>query len=182
MMSTSTIKKNDFNQSIVNDLKSDNKTKIKNAFKKITNKGKPSIIQPLIDLYCQHDTDTHLKNEIKAVFSQFKTSKALPILIDNLSHKENSVKELMLYSIWSSNLDATDYIPQIISCACNGDFMVALEALTLIENLEGPFNEQDLIESMITLNEYLTNQTDDKKDLINSMLETIKAFEEQIQI
>ena len=48
--------------------------------------------------------------------------------------------------------------------------MVALEALTLIENLEGPFNEQDLIESMITLNEYLTNQTDDKKDLINSML------------
>ena len=61
MMSTSTIKKNDFNQSIINDLKSDNKTKIKNAFKKITNKGKPSIIQPLIDLYCEHDTDTNLR-------------------------------------------------------------------------------------------------------------------------
>ena len=60
--------------------------------------------------------------------------------------------------------------------------MVALEALTLVENLEGPFSEQDLIESMIFINEYLSDGGDDKVDLIKSILDTIKVYEQQIQI
>ena len=60
--------------------------------------------------------------------------------------------------------------------------MVALEALTLVENLEGPFSEQDLIESMIFINEYLSEDEDDKVDLIKSILDTIKVYEQQIQI
>lgn len=181
-MSTTAIKTNTLNKSILEDLKSDNNSKIKNAFKKLSNKGNASIIQPLIDLYTSLEEDNTIRNEIKVVFSQLKTTKALPELIKNLSHRDNRVKELVLFSIWSSNLDAVDYIPAIVECSCKGDFMVALEALTLIENLEGPFNEQDLIESMITINEYLSKDKDDKIELIQSILETIKVFEEQIQI
>jgi len=48
--------------------------------------------------------------------------------------------------------------------------------------LEGPFNEQDLIESMISINEYLSKEKDDKIELIQSILQTITKFEEQIQI
>ena len=60
--------------------------------------------------------------------------------------------------------------------------MVALEALTLIENLDGPFNEEDLIEGLISVNEYLSNELDDKEDLIRSISETLQLFEAQIQI
>jgi hypothetical protein len=181
-MSTTATKINTLNNSILQDLKSGDNSKIKNAFKKLSNKGNASIIQPLVDLYTSLEEDNTIRNEIKVVFSQLKTTKALPELIKNLSHRDNRVKELVLFSIWSSNLDAADYIPAIVECSCKGDFMVALEALTLIENLEGPFNEQDLIESMITINEYLSKDKDDKIELIQSILETIKVFEEQIQI
>ena len=170
------------NQSILQDLNSSDNSKIKNAFKKLSNKGNASIIQPIIDLYSSLEEGHPIRSEIKTVFSQLKTTKALPELIKNLSHQDNRVKELVLFSIWSSNLDAVDYIPAVIECSCKGDFMVALEALTLIENLEGPFKEQDLIESMITINEYFTKDKDDKIELIQSILDTIKVFEEQIQI
>ena len=173
---------NSINQTILQDLKSGNDSKVKNAFKKLSNKGNASIVQPLIDLYSSLEEGNSIRNEIKTVFSQLKTTKVLPELIKNLAHQDNRVKELVLFSIWSSNLDAVDYIPAVIECSCKGDFMVALEALTLIENLEGPFNEQDLLESMIIINEYLLKEKDDKIELIQSILDTIKVFEEQIQI
>ena len=173
---------NSINQTILQDLNSGNDSKVKNAFKKLSNKGTASIIQPIIDLYSSLEEGDSIRNEIKTVFSQLKITKALPELIKNLAHQDNRVKELVLFSIWSSNLDAVDYIPAVIECSCKGDFMVALEALTLIENLEGPFNEQDLIESMIIINEYLLKDKDDKIELIQSILDTIKVFEEQIQI
>ncbi len=88
----------------------------------------------------------------------------------------------MLFAIWSSNLDACDHIPVIVNVACKSDFMVALEALTLIENLEGPFNEEDLMEGMIHINEYMSGPLDDKEGLIKSISETLMLFEEQIQI
>ena len=150
---------NDFNASVLLDLQSEEPVKIKNAFKKISSKGNESIIQPLLDFYSTSKNDA-IKIEIKQTFSQLKIRKALPILIKNLNHKDNRVVELALFSIWSSNLDACDHIPEIVSIACKGDYMVALEALTLIENLEGPFNEEDLIEGLITVNEYFSNKTE----------------------
>ena len=181
-MSTSVKNKNNFNSSIIEDLKSSEKTKVKNAIKILSSKADESIVQSLLDLYSTLNEESFVKQELKSVFSQLKISKALPVLIDNLSNINNRIKELSLFSIWSSNLDATDHIPKIVECACKGDFMVTLEALTLIENLEGPFNEQDLIESMITINEYLTENSNEKIDLIKSILETIKSYEQQIQI
>ena len=180
-MDKTTKKLNDFNLIILKDIQSNDRTKMINAFKKLSSQANETITQPLLDLYSTSQNDA-IKIEIKKTFSQLKTSKALPILIKNLNHKDNRVKELALYSIWSSNLDACDYIPEIIVAACKGDFMVALEALTLIENLEGPFKEEDLMEGMISINEYFSNNMDDKENLIKSLSEILMLFEEQIQI
>ncbi|MDG2369985.1 MAG: hypothetical protein P8M12_05040 [Flavobacteriales bacterium] len=181
-MNITSTKLSTFNKAILQDLESGNNAKVKNALKKLSSKGNESILEPLIEFYTSLNEEDSIRNEIKTVFSQLKSTKALPELIKNLTHPDNRVKELVLFSIWSSNLDAVDAIPSVVDCACKGDFMVALEALTLIENLEGPFNEQDLIESMISINEYLSKEKDDKIELIQSILQTITKFEEQIQI
>ena len=180
-MDNSKNKKKDINTSILNDIQSNDRSKMIKAFKKLSSKGNEKIIQSLIELFSKSDNE-EVKNEIKNTLSQLKTTKALPVLIDNLSHKDNRVKELVLFAIWSSNLDACDHIPVIVNVACKSDFMVALEALTLIENLEGPFNEEDLMEGMIHINEYMSGPLDDKEGLIKSISETLMLFEEQIQI
>ena len=180
-MNTENKKKRDINQSILNDIQSNDRSKMIKGFKKLSSKGNIEIIQPLIDIY-SNSANNELQEEVKKTLSQLKTTKALPILIKNINNSDKRVTELVLHSIWSSNLDACDHIPLIVEAATKGDFMIALEALTLIENLEGPFKEEDLLEGMVHVNEYLSKKPDDKEDLIKSIANTLMQFEEQIQI
>jgi len=168
------------NISIIKDIKSNNKVKVKKAFEKLYKNGNISIIQSLIDIYCEQDS--YVKSEIKKILSQLKVSKTLPILINNLEASNNEIKELILHSIWSSNLDAEEHLTLIIKTAIDGNFIVAFEALTLIENLETINNESVIIEAMILINEYLSEKDDDKIDLIKSMLDVLQHFEAQLQI
>ena len=169
-----------FNISILKEIQSKDKAKVKKAFEKLYKNGNVSIIQSLIDIYCEQDN--FAKSEIKKVLSQLKISKALPILINNLESANNEIKELILHSIWSSNLDAEENISLIVKTAIEGNFTVAFEALTLIENLEAINNESVIIESMILINEYLTEKEDEKSDLIKSMLDVLQHFEAQLQL
>ncbi len=166
---------------IIKDLQSDDNIKISATLKKIADNGNETLIEPMLELYVRSN-DEVIKLQVKNILSQLKISTALPILIKNIMHSDNRIKELSLHSIWSSNLDAADHIPQIVDAACKGDFMVALEALTLIENMEGPFQEEDIIESMISINEYFSESIDEKEELIRSMFSVLNQFEEQIQI
>ena len=180
-MNKDTKKKKELIESILNDIQSNDRSRMIKGFKKLSSKGNEGIIQPLIDIYSTSDNN-ELKEEIKKTLSQLKTTKALPVLIKNIKNNDNRVVELVLHAIWSSNLDACDHLPEIVEVACKGDFMIALEALTLIENLEGPFNEEDLLEGMVHINEYLSEEPDDKEGLIKSISSTLTQFEEQIQI
>ena len=61
--------------------------------------------------------------------------------------------------------------------------MVLLEALTLIENLEGPFIEDDLVISTSILNEKINDCKDESMlNLLNSLLSVVQQFESQIEI
>ena len=55
--------------------------------------------------------------------------------------------------------------------------MVILEGLTVLENLEGPFNEDDLFQASTLLQESLYDAEDSKeKELIQSMNDIILEF------
>ena len=116
-----------------------------------------------------------LELDFKIKLERFKTNTTVITI--------SSFFVLMVISlIWSSNLDAEEHLTLIVKAAIEGDFIVALEALTLIENLETINNESIIIESMILINEYLSEKDDDKIDLIKSMLDVLKHFEAQLQL
>ena len=55
--------------------------------------------------------------------------------------------------------------------------MVILEALTVLENLEGPFNDQDLFQGSTLIQEKIYEAEDDKtKELLQSMYNVIQEF------
>ena len=92
--------------------------------------------------------------------------------------KDNQeVKELILFSMWSSGIDMTDYIVELIEYSCDGEFMVILEALTVLENLEGPFNDEDLFQGSTIIQEKIYESEDNKKkELLQSMSNVIQGF------
>jgi|TARA_B100000965_G_scaffold352396_1_gene327571 hypothetical protein len=170
-------------QRVINQLKEDlsssNDSVITKALTKTRAKGNEQLIDPLIELYTKTENQK-IKEEIKSIFSELKNKDILDFLLPQLSEGSNEVKELILFSIWSSGIDMTDHIPELIEASCSGDYMVILEALTVLENLEGPFNEDDLFQANTLLQQYLYESEDSKeKELIKSMYDIVLEFGEK---
>ena len=170
-------------QRVINQLKEDlsssNDSVITKALTKTRAKGNEQLINPLIELYTKTQNQK-IKEEIKSIFSELKNKDILDFLLPQLSEGSNEVKELILFSIWSSGIDMTDHIPELIEVSCSGDYMVILEALTVLENLEGPFNEDDLFQANTLLQQYLYESEDSKeKELIKSMYDIVLEFGEK---
>ena len=162
------------------DLLSNNDQLIKKALTKTRDKGNEQLIDPLFELYSTTKEEL-IKEEVKGIFAEIKNKNSIDYILPHLSSNSNEIKELALYGLWSSGLDMTDHIPAITEAACNGNFMVILEALTVLENLEGPFPEEDLIEANSLLQEQLYEAKDgSEKDLLQSMYDVIQSFENKI--
>ena len=161
------------------DLSSSNDSVITKALTKTRAKGNEQLIDPLIELYTKTENQK-IKEEIKNIFSELKNKDILEFLLPHLNEGSNEVKELILFSIWSSGIDMTDHIPELIEASCSGNYMVILEALTVLENLEGPFNEDDLFQANTLLQQYLYESEDSKeKELIKSMYDIVLEFGEK---
>jgi hypothetical protein len=61
--------------------------------------------------------------------------------------------------------------------ASQGDFLEALDCLTIIENMSGPFDESQLLESQLLLKEYVEErapQTDQKAQIMSEIAWFVK--------
>ena len=167
-------------QKLINQIKKDflsaDHSIVIKALSKTRAKGNEQLILPLIELYKSTQIEG-IKKEIKSIFSELKKKNILDTLLPELEYGSNEVKELILFSIWSSGMDMTDHIPLLIETCISGNFMVILEGLTVLENLEGPFNEDDLFQASTLLQEalYETSESKEKK-LIQSMYDIILEF------
>ena len=117
------------------------------------------------------------KQSVKNIFSELKNKDCIDFLLPHLQEDNDEVKELVLFSMWSSGIDLTDYIVELIEYSCDGGFMVILEALTVLENLEGPFNDEDLFQGSTLIQEKIYESEDDKrKELLQSMSNIVQGF------
>ena len=60
-----------------------------------------------------------------------------------------------------------DHIQKIVEAACSGT-MVILEALTVLENLEGPFSQDEILNASTLLQEQHESPNGSEKDLLCS--------------
>jgi len=172
-------------QRVIDQLKKDLSSKddqiIIKTLVKIRDKGNEQMVDPLIELY-KNTLNPVIKENVKSIFSELKNTQTIDFLLPYLLSEDNEVNELILHGLWSSGMDVADHIPAIVECACKGSFMVILEALTLIENLEGPFIEEDLFNASASLQEHIhENKEGKEKDLLQSMYGVIQEFENQIE-
>lgn len=164
------------------DLLSEDDKIVTKALTKTRDKGNELLIDTLIQLYSSSENEM-IKEEVKSIFSEIKNKNSIDYILPHLESKNNEIKELALYALWSSGLDMTDHIPKVVDAACSGNFMVILEALTVLENLEGPFPEEDLLEANTLLQEQLHESNESSsKDLLKSMHEVIQKYENQIDL
>lgn len=170
------IENNKIVKQIIKDLNSDNDNIINIALDKTRVKGTTEVLIPMFKLF-EKTKNNEIKKKIKDLLSDIKDPYALEIIIEQLNKGTNNLNETLLFALWNSNLNAVDYIPEIIETAKNGNYMVALEALTVVENLEGPFSNEKLMEAQFILNEYFSEAIDEKENIMKSLFDVIVKFE-----
>ena len=167
-------------ESLLLDVKSSNTAIVKTAFEGLKIVGEPSILHPIIlELNIKNHTE---KNALILEFlACLKDRKARSVMMDLIQQTElKEYQQLLLSTIWNSPLDYTDYLEIFVDLALKGDFIITLECLTIIENLDGPFSEKSVMEAQVLLGAYAESNPDknsQKGMLISEIALLIKDFQ-----
>lgn len=83
--------------------------------------------------------------------------------------KDDAKKQQLIAACWESEIDFTEHLPFFISLVMSDNYFVFLEALTVIENMEGSFVKKDLVESISKLKNHKKNISSEQLVLINDL-------------
>ena len=136
----------------------------------------------LVSIFHENLSDKN-REELLAFFNNLSAEGAQETMIQVLYDPANlAIRQEVLSTIWNSRLDYSSNLAEFVEIAIEGDYLEALECLTIIENLEGPFEESDILEAQLHLKEYLEQgqKNDQKAILISEIALLIKNFNEEL--
>jgi len=142
---------------IISNLNSQDEKKVSKAIKSLEANGDYSVIIPLARRLMD-DISEKNKSEVIELLSSLKDTSVkgeLMAIIDNEEFLK--IRQLMLTAVWNTKIDFSGYVDEFVFIAIHGSFLEAIDCLTIIENLEGPFMEEDLLESESHLKNYMTS-------------------------
>ena len=146
--------------------------------------GNEHVIKPLYALY-KKNVDNAIGEVLVEFFDKLADSSAVIPVIELMRNEEDfSHRKMLVTSCWQNKLDFTDYMADFVAIAVDGDFLEAFECLTVIENLEGPIEETQILESQLYLKEFLEKdkgQDVQKDQIISEIALIIKDFDQQIE-
>jgi HEAT repeat protein len=170
-------------QTLLNDICLGNKEKALTAIEGLKLHGDESVIEPLIRFNASEDAD-EVRFEIQTFLADIISKKAVDEFMRVLVKPDMTEhKAAVLNVIWNSKLDFNPHIDTFVKLAVEGDFLVALECLTVIENLSGPFEEEQIIESQLNLTKYKDHpsKAEQKDQLISEIALFIQTIERNLE-
>ncbi len=146
-------------QKLIEDFQSGDIKKIRQSLKLLKSEGSIEVLRPLVELL-KSVSDEYVKQDVIAFLSDLNVSSAVDEIMVLLKDENfKSVRQPLLSTIWNCKLNYSYYLPDFVEMAIEGDFMEALECLTIIENMEGPFQERHILESQLHFKDYLEDNS-----------------------
>jgi HEAT repeat protein len=156
-------------------LESANNAEILKAIRAIREDGNENAI-PFLVKTLVNNPDEDIKNEVAHVLFDLKNQRALPGLIIAIMNPENrEYQHTLVAACWESGLNCTPFLSEFTEIAIHSDYLVTLESLTVIENMTGPFNQEELNKCI----EKVRNAADEfpeRFELLNGLWEVLVDF------
>ena len=167
------------------------KVKLSEAIKQFQN-GSPTDALAALKVFEQHgdisilpivfnqlrSCDLALEKAILGFLADIQKPESVQVMIDFLGEEKDAVlRQKLLTTIWNSKLSYDNHLPFFVTLASTGDFMQALECLTIIENMQGPFEEHELLEAQLLLKEYVEeakSEDEQKRQIMSEIAWFIK--------
>lgn len=161
---------------IIKDLSSTDDKKIFTALKQLRSHGKKEAIIPLIELLSSTNNQ-EIKAEISALLFDLKDQTVVEELIDAIENNNYQAEMATLISIfWQSSLDSSENITSIVKQAIKGDYLVAIEVLSVIDNYDTTFQESEIEDLKFDLDEAIEEDDSEKRNLLITIRMALDAL------
>jgi len=104
-----------------------------------------------------------------------KKEKAGDLLITAIK-KTKKNKHILVAACWESEIDFSNHLPYFIDLALDSDYLVSLEAITVISTMEGPFVADDVKSSISKVKEEQKKLNSERVVLLNDLAITLEVF------
>ncbi len=168
-------------QLLISEIQSKDEKKIVKALQGLKVHGSAKIIAPLIETWNSGISES-LEQTIIEFIGDLKQSNTSDPIMECINNKAYvSIRQKLLSTIWNSKVDYSEYFVDFVRIAVEGDFMEGVECLTILENLEGPFEEYQFLDAQVELSLYAeqTNKEPRKQQIISEIALIVKDLERQ---
>lgn len=154
-------------EELLKKLNSDDVETVKEAIEGVKTDGDLSIVPELLKILTP-GKDHHITTELVGLLADIKDNSFRNVLIDAIGATKNpEIKALLLRVVWESALDYSAYAVVFAEIMVAEEFIVALEASTVLEEL-GTISNDDRITVLKTLR--AAKVSEEKQFLIDNVL------------
>ncbi len=138
----------------------------------VTNEPKEDKFTSLISLL----TDPSNKDFREETLITLKKEKAGDLLITAIkSPKGKKYKAVLVAACWESEINYSNNLSFFTELVMDPDYLVSLEAITVIETMEGPFDQKEMQASINTLKEFKKKINTEQLVLINDLVNVLQS-------
>ena len=175
-------KKDSLIKDLILDLASKDNKILMSALKRVRSKGSEKVVPSIFNLI-ENSEDELIKKEAKNIILELKSTASIPFLLEQLHSENEEMRLLALNAFWQTGFNSHENMDKFVTAAIKGSFMEAFEAYTIIDNLEGPFEEENIMEAQLVLKSYFSNANPDEEKfpLMKNIAKQLANFELTIQ-
>ncbi|MFM7233471.1 MAG: hypothetical protein ACKOZM_02695 [Flavobacteriales bacterium] len=159
---------------IRNDLFSGNDALVAKAISRCEEEGSAPLVEPLLAYYASSSPET-LRTRVAAMLGSLKVSNVETYFLQALSNKNwKHIHKDVVGFMWNTGLQPVDAVAQITELAASGDYSLTLECLTLLESIEDPIPEEQILESIAIVHKAQSETSDaDFKKLLSEYMQVL---------
>jgi hypothetical protein len=161
-------------KSILNDLEASNEQTVLDTIKRNRKEGNNKTFAALLKTLKNTD-EPSVEAAIIEFLYDLKDQGSVDVLVEALNKNEMPFYDsFLIAAFWQSTIDGSEHLPLFVKKAIEGDYMVCLEALTVVENFDSRFNNETIIELEADIDEAI--EAEKGKDKVNLLISLRKAL------
>lgn len=115
-----------------------------------------------------------IKEQALLTLKKEKGEELLLLAIASPEAKENRHK--LVAACWESEINFSQYLPFFVLLALDNDYLVSLEAITVISTMDGPFDKKQIEDGIKKVKEAKKNIASERVVLLNDLAITLEDF------
>jgi hypothetical protein len=149
------------------------------ALNQIRNSGNPNILPQLLEfLYC--GANNEVRKGIIEILNDLKIQAATSEIINAIKNsKSQDIQKILLTSIWQSGLDYSAHLEIFVDLFISGNFEIAFEAFTIIDNMDCNIDSQNIDILINKLKFSASDIGNEKADLLVELVRVIQQMKDK---